>query len=99
MISPGLEGVQGGCYNSRTDTKGRRGHEGADEVDYGVRALVDLAQRYGGGSVQTVEVADRQGIPEPYLDQLLATLGECGFIRSRRGPQEGHVLAKAPHER
>ena len=68
------------------------------KVDYGVRALVELAQRYGSGSVQTVEIAERQSIPEPYLDQLLATLGKFGFIRSRRGPQGGHVLAKAPHE-
>ena len=68
------------------------------KVDYGVRALVDLAQRYGDGSVQTVEIADRQSIPEPYLDQLLTTLSKSGFIRSRRGPQGGHVLAKAPHE-
>ena len=68
------------------------------KVDYGVRALVDLAQRYGGGAVQTVEIAERQNIPEPYLDQLLTTLSKFGFIRSRRGPQGGHVLAKAPSE-
>ena len=68
------------------------------KVDYGVRALVDLAQRYGDGSVQTVEIAERQSIPEPYLDQLLTTLSKFGFIRSRRGPQGGHVLAKAPSE-
>ena len=68
------------------------------KVDYGVRALVDLAQRYGTGPVQTVEIAERQNIPEPYLDQLLTTLHKFGFIRSRRGPQGGHVLAKAPHE-
>ena len=68
------------------------------KVDYGVRALVDLAERYGGGSVQTVDIADRQSIPEPYLDQLLTTLSKFGFIRSHRGPQGGHVLAKAPDE-
>ena len=68
------------------------------KVDYGVRALVDLAQRYGDGSVQTVEIADRQSIPEPYLEHLLTTLGKFGFIRSRRGPQGGHVLAKSPDE-
>ena len=44
------------------------------KVDYGVRALVELAQRYGDGAVQTVEIAERQSIPEPYLDQLLTTL-------------------------
>lgn len=67
-------------------------------VDYGVRALVHLAERYGRGVVQTVEIAERQSIPEPYLDQLLTTLGRFGFINSRRGPQGGHVLAKAPSE-
>jgi len=68
------------------------------KVDYGVRALVDLAERYGGGPVQTGEIAERQSIPEPYLDQLLTMLSKFGFIRSRRGPQGGHVLAKAPSE-
>ena len=68
------------------------------KVDYGVRALVELAQRYGDGSVQTGEIADRQSIPEPYLEHLLTTLGKFGFIRSRRGPQGGHVLAKSPDE-
>ncbi len=68
------------------------------KVDYGVRALVELAQRPEGRSVQTVEIAERQSIPEPYLDQLLTILHKFGFIRSRRGPQGGHVLAKAPHD-
>ena len=68
------------------------------KVDYGVRALIELAQRYGSGSVQTVEIAERQSIPEAYLEQLLPTLSRFGFIRSRRGPQGGHALAKAPHE-
>ena len=68
------------------------------KVDYGVRALVDLAQRYGEGPVQTAEIASRQSVPEPYLDQLLTTLHKFGYIRSRRGPQGGHTLAKSPAE-
>lgn len=68
------------------------------KVDYGVRALVDLAVRYGEGPVQTSEIASRQSIPEPYLDQLLTGLHKFGFIRSRRGPQGGHVLARPPSE-
>ena len=66
------------------------------KVDYGVRALVDLAEHQGEWPVQTAEIANRQYIPEPYLDQLLTTLHKFGFIRSRRGPQGGHTLAKAP---
>ena len=66
------------------------------KVDYGVRALVDLAQHYGEGPVQTSQIAARQSVPEPYLDQLLGTLRKAGLIRSRRGPQGGHYLAKEP---
>lgn len=64
--------------------------------DYGVRALIDLAQHYGQGPVQSAEIAQRQHIPEPYLDQLLTTLRKAGFIHSRRGPQGGHALARDP---
>ena len=55
--------------------------------DYGVRALVELAHRYGEGQVQSAAIANAQSIPEPYLDQLLTTLRRAGFIRSVRGPQ------------
>lgn len=65
--------------------------------DYGVRALVELAHRYGQGPVQSATIASRQEIPEPYLDQLLTTLRRAGFIRSVRGPQGGHALINEPH--
>ena len=68
------------------------------KVDYGVRALVELALHYGEGPVQTAEIAYRQGIPEAYLDQLMTTLHKFGFITSRRGPQGGHRLAMDPDE-
>ena len=68
------------------------------KVDYGVRALVELAMNYGDRPVQTAEIAHRQGIPEAYLDQLMTTLHKFGFITSRRGPQGGHRLAMDPDE-
>ncbi len=66
--------------------------------DYGVRALVELAHRYGQGPVQSAAIASRQEIPETYLDQLLTTLRRAGFIRSVRGPQGGHALINEPHK-
>lgn len=66
--------------------------------DYGVRALVELAHHYGQGPVQSAEIASRQEVPEPYLDQLLTTLRRAGFIRSVRGPQGGHALIQEPAE-
>ncbi|MEX0785865.1 MAG: Rrf2 family transcriptional regulator [Dehalococcoidia bacterium] len=64
--------------------------------DYGVRALVELAHHYGQGPVQSAEIAARQEVPEPYLDQLLTSLRRAGFIRSVRGPQGGHALIRDP---
>ena len=68
------------------------------KVDYGVRALVELAMRYGDGPVQTAAIAYRQGIPEPYLERLMSTLNKSGFVHSRRGPQGGHSLARVPQD-
>ena len=68
------------------------------KADYAVRALLDLAQHYGEGLIQSGDIASRQGVPEPYLDQLLTVLRKAGFIRSTRGPGGGHALAKPPRD-
>ena len=67
-------------------------------VDYGVRALVELALHHGEGPVQTAEIAYKQGIPEAYLDQLMTTLHKFGLVSGRRGPQGGHRLASDPSD-
>jgi len=66
------------------------------KVDYGVRAMVELALHYGKGQVQTADIASKQGIPEAYLDQLMTSLHKFGLVISRRGPQGGHRLAMDP---
>jgi Rrf2 family protein len=67
--------------------------------DYGIRALIELAHRYGDARpTQSAEIAARQRIPESYLEQLLTTLRRAGFIRSVRGPQGGHALLRSPGE-
>ena len=68
------------------------------QVDYGVRALVHLASHPGDGSVRAAEIARRQGIPEPYLAQVLHTLQKRGVTKSQRGPHGGHSLAMDPSE-
>ena len=65
-------------------------------VDYGVRALVELAQGDLDVPRQTAQIARRQGIPEAYLEQVLTSLNKAGLIKSRRGPHGGHVLAGQP---
>ncbi len=64
--------------------------------EYGLRALIDLAQRYGEGPIQSRDIHERQGIDENYLNQILISLRKAGLIESLRGPQGGHRLARAP---
>ena len=64
------------------------------KVDYAVRALVDLAQQADSAPVRAAAVAQRQGIPEAYLERLLSTLNKQGLVSSQRGPQGGHVLGR-----
>ncbi len=64
--------------------------------DYGLRALFDLALHYGNGPVRSRDIAERQAIDENYLNQLLIQLRRAGLVQSLRGPQGGHLLAKAP---
>jgi len=66
-------------------------------AEYGIRALMDLAQHYGEGPVQSHDIARRQGLPEPYLNQLLVTLRRAGLVQSKRGPSGGHLLARTPN--
>lgn len=68
------------------------------KVDYGVRALVDLALHHQSAPVRASEIAGRTMIPEPYLAQVLHALGRAGLVRSQRGRQGGHMLAMEPRE-
>jgi Rrf2 family protein len=65
---------------------------------YGLRALVDLALQSGPDVVSISSIAQRQGISERYLEQLMAKLKKSGIITSIRGAQGGYVLAKNPEE-
>ena len=61
--------------------------------DYSLRAILDLAAHSGSGPVQTREIAQRQYIPEPFLEQLLASLRRAQVVRSTRGAGGGFSLA------
>jgi Rrf2 family protein len=63
-----------------------------------VLAVIELAGRRDSRPVQSAEIARRQGIPEPYLTQLLAQLRKAGLVSSRRGRSGGHVLARLPSD-
>jgi Rrf2 family protein len=63
---------------------------------YGVRALLDIALHGTAGPVSLKEVAERQGVSEKYLEQVLLTLKGAGLVRSVRGARGGFVLNRPP---
>ena len=46
----------------------------SQRADYAAHAMVEIARWYGERPVHATEIAQRQGIPEPYLEQLLLAL-------------------------
>lgn len=65
---------------------------------YGVRAVFELARRYGKGPVTIKEIAKSQRISLSYLEQILYRLGRAGIVDSVRGPGGGVLLTKKPSE-
>ncbi|MGF7185374.1 Rrf2 family protein [Desulfitispora alkaliphila] len=66
--------------------------------EYGVRAMFDLAQHHGQGPISLKSIAERQGISEHYLEQLVAGLRKAGLLKSVRGAQGGYTLAREPDD-
>lgn len=65
---------------------------------YALRLLIDLATNYEGEPIRLREVAERQGISDKYLEQIIAILNKAGYVKSVRGAQGGYTLKKNPEE-
>ena len=64
---------------------------------YAVMAMADLARHAGGSAsdvhVPLAEIARRQEISLPYLEQLFGKLRRGGLVVATRGPRGGYRLA------
>ena len=65
---------------------------------YGIHAMYDLAVHYGDGPQSIKMIAERQTIPEAYLEQLIALLRKAKLVISNRGAMGGYRLAHQPEE-
>jgi Rrf2 family protein len=66
-------------------------------VDYCLKALIVLAERFPGAPPKRVEeIAALQNIPENYLRRLLIELKRGGLVTSQKGPSGGYSLARHP---
>jgi Rrf2 family protein len=66
--------------------------------DYALRALLELALHSGERPMQSHDLAQRQHIPAPYMDQILLQLRRGSIVRSVRGAGGGFLLARAPQD-
>lgn len=65
--------------------------------DYACRALLSLALHADtAGPTSVRDIAERTGLPQPYLEQILLALKGAGLVRSKRGVGGGYVLARDP---
>ena len=63
--------------------------------DYASRALLSLALHDDPSRPTSVrDLAQRTGLPQPYLEQILLALKGVGLVRSKRGVGGGYVLAR-----
>ena len=69
------------------------------KTEYGLRAMVALALMAGEDHpVPLPEIAAAEGIPEQFLDQIVAKLRKAGFVKSVRGVNGGYLLNRQPEE-
>jgi Rrf2 family protein len=66
------------------------------KADYAVRAAVELAA--AGELVTADQIAQAQGIPLNFLENILRDLRRGGIVESRRGQQGGYTLARPAEE-
>ena len=64
------------------------------KADYAVRAAVELAAAPAGKPVKAEAIANAQGIPLNFLENILGELRHAGIVRSHRGAEGGFRLAK-----
>ncbi len=68
------------------------------KCDYALKIILDLADYYPHQLVHRSEIAGRQDIPDKFLEQILRSLIQGGFVQSKKGPNGGYFLSRPPSE-
>lgn len=68
--------------------------------EYALKALIELAINYDQGQNVTLisAIAERENIPQKYLEQILLNLKNSGILVSKRGVGGGYSLGRAPED-
>lgn len=68
------------------------------KVRYGLRAMLQIAEGYGGDPVPISVISEAQEISGKYLEQIIVALRKQGLIRSHKGVRGGYSLTKSASE-
>src|SRR6202171_3768134 len=63
--------------------------------EYALQAIYDLSSQPPGRPVKIADITERQKIPQKFLELILSSLKQGGFVESRRGAEGGYRLARA----
>jgi Rrf2 family protein len=66
------------------------------KAQYGLRALLALAQKNQQSPVLISHLAQKEGIPRKFLELILLELKNQGILQSKKGKGGGYFLGKAP---
>lgn len=65
---------------------------------YALRLMLDLAMSNPDEYVKIKSIAQRQGLSDKYLEQIITILSRAGYVKSIRGASGGYKLTKRPDE-
>ena len=65
---------------------------------YALQAIFDLASRNTAEPVKIASIAQRQNIPQKFLELILSSLKQGGFVESRRGADGGYPGAASGND-
>ena len=68
----------------------------SSKAEYGVRLMVELGRQAPEQPVSLKAIADAEGLPLAYLEQVVARLRKAGLVMSARGAHGGYWLARDP---
>lgn len=68
------------------------------QTDYGLRFLIELAEKRGGEPLSLRVFAKKQGISFLFLQKVARKLRRRGIIKSIKGPRGGYYLAINPEK-
>lgn len=67
-------------------------------TEYGVRAIVQLARHWPKTFIQSKDLAQREDLPNKFLESILLALRRGGFLESKIGREGGYRLSRAPKD-